>query len=246
MEKDFDSLHETYLSILKDVDQSLFDQSLNLIDDPKRRLSGLFLASEPDSYWESKNKVMIIGAETRAWYVRGDKEYTSIEDYTDLAMQTQKEFFYPFLDKRPTKIKFYNFAKSVADKSGKDGLIYCNLFCFSWKKGSPTKLLKNNRELFNEILSVSIKLLKAQINYFKPDVIIWANGVLTASYRKMVFPMSKCKTIPLSDTDIPNHHLWHFIYDDQYLCYRIHHPASRNKTTAKLAREKLIELLPPA
>lgn len=193
MGKDFNQLRGTYLSILKDVNQSMFDQSLNPIDDPKRRLSGLFLASEPDNYWESKNKVMIIGAETCAWYVLGDKEYTG--DYIDSAMQTQKDFFYPFLDKPSTKIKFYNFAKSVADKSVKDGIIYSNLFCLSWKKGSPTKPLKNNREFFNEILSLSIKLLKAQINYLKPDVIIWVNGVSTASYRKMVFPMSKCKTM---------------------------------------------------
>jgi hypothetical protein len=31
----------------------------------KEGLSGLFLASEPDHYWNAKNKIMIVGAETR-------------------------------------------------------------------------------------------------------------------------------------------------------------------------------------
>lgn len=242
--KNFEQLREEYINILQDYSPSLLSNNPAANSYIAKNLSGLFLSSEPNHYWNSKNKIMIIGAETRAWYVLKDKKYTSLEEYVDLAIQTQKDFFYPFLEKRPSKIKFYNFAKRVAEKSGKDGIIYCNLFCFSWKKKSPTILIKKNPKLFNELLNLSIKLLKAQIDYFQPDIIIWANGVSTATYRKLVMPMSKCETIPITNTTIPNHHLWHFIYNDKYLCYRIHHPASRNKTTAKLARDKLIDLLP--
>lgn len=103
-------------------------------------LSGLFLTSVSDEYRHAKNKVMIIGRETRDWNILKQKEeFTNLNDYIQISMNKHQEFFKFQLEKRKN-IKgnaFYSFTRSVANKCGKKGLIYSNLFCFAWKKGSP-------------------------------------------------------------------------------------------------------------
>lgn len=90
------------------------------------------------------------------------------------------------------KITFHDFTRAVAKKSGRDGLLYCNLFCFSWKNKSPI-----NTKYFQQIHKVSNQLLKAQLEYFQPDIIILANGMSSVKYRREIFPLDKCKTITI-------------------------------------------------
>lgn len=136
--KDFNDLKQEYLKILSKVDESFFN-TVHEYSKFKEGLSGLFLASEPNHYWAAKNKIMIMGAETRGWNIQLDQAYT-LDHYMLQSIEKNKNFFQKMmLEPRTKKITFHDFTRSVADKSGAEGLIYSNLFCFAWKEKSPIK-----------------------------------------------------------------------------------------------------------
>lgn len=238
--KNFDILKQEYLDILSELDESFFntDHKNNKKDEG---LSGLFLASEPDNYWMAKNKIMIIGAETRGWNVKLTQEY-SLEHYLLSSIEKNKYFFQKMMNEpRTRKITFHDFTRAVADKSGYDGLVYCNLFCFSWKEKSPI-----GSKYFKEIHDVSKKLLNAQLNYFQPSIVVLANGLSSVKFRREIFSLDKCKdSINYENEAISKNQLWQFNFDDKYTCYRIQHPSTRTgRKEAQNARNKLLELLP--
>ncbi|MEG1488508.1 hypothetical protein [Acinetobacter sp.] len=240
--KKFDVLEKEYLKILENIDESFFN-ILHPDSKYKEGLSGLFLASEPDEYWSAKNKILIIGAETRGWNIKLTQGY-SLEHYLDTAIEKNKAFFKKMMSTpRTKKITFHDFTRAVADKSGSDGLIYCNLFCFAWKEKSPIK-----SKYFEQIKNISSALLNVQIQYFEPNIIIFANGSSSTIYRREFFdPALYANGQSYESDDVAKNQLYKFTYDDKFLCYRIQHPSTiRGKKSAILARKKLIELLPDA
>lgn len=84
------------------------------------------------------------------------------------------------------KITFHDFTRAVADKSGQEGVIYSNLFCFAWNEKSPIK-----SKYFDQIKNISFKLLTAQLEYFEPEIIIFANGSQNTTYRREIFDPMK-------------------------------------------------------
>ncbi|GIU46825.1 hypothetical protein TUM4438_23740 [Shewanella sairae] len=61
-----EELREAYLRILKDIDDSYLIP--NKSNNPSTKgLSGLFLTSIHPNYGNAKNKIMIIGRETKGW-----------------------------------------------------------------------------------------------------------------------------------------------------------------------------------
>ena len=238
--KNFIDLQQKYLNILSELDESFLNEK-HQNSKKKEGLSGLFLASEPDHYWNAKNKIMIIGAETRNWNVKLNEEY-SLEKYLLSSVEKNKNFFQKMMNEpRTKKITFHDFTRAVADKSGVNGLIYSNLFCFDWKGKSPIKT-----KYFDQIKNISFELLKAQLEYFEPEIIIFANGSQNTTYRREIFdPKKYSQGQDYSSEDIMKNQLYKFLFEDKYLCYRIQHPSTiRGKKLAITARKKLIELLP--
>ena len=240
-----DILIEKYLTILKDIDEQFLNPDKKTSPD-YTHLSGLFLPSVPDEYIEAKNKIMIIGRETKAWNVlKKEKSFTNINDYIKDSVEKHKAFFSSQLNRKNAKgSAFHNFTRSIANKCGESGLIYSNLFCFSFRNSNPV-----NSKLFNEIMNYSEQLLKAQIETLKPNIIIFANGGSTAKYRRHMFPVdgSHCVCSNFNDyvhDGIENIQLWHFDLYSKIKCYRIMHPSSYSKEAMK-SRDFLIELLPP-
>jgi len=240
--KKFEILQQEYLKILSELDESFLNEK-HQNSKKGEGLSGLFLASEPENYWLAKNKIMIIGAETRNWNVNLNEEY-SLEKYLLSSVEKNKKFFQKMMNEpRSKKITFHDFTRAVADKSGRDGLIYSNLFCFDWKGKSPIKT-----KYFEQIKNISFKLLKAQLEYFEPKIIIFANGSQNAIYRRELFsPNLYSQSQDYSNEDISKNQLYQFLFADKYQCYRIQHPSTiRGKKFAISARKKLIEILPSA
>lgn len=238
--KNFDCLRQEYLDILRKIDESFFNTN-HENSKVTEGLSGLFLASEPDNYWNAKNKIMIIGAETRAWNINLQQDY-SLNEYLSESIKKNKNFFKKILSEpRSKKITFHDFTRSIADHSGSDGLVYCNLFCFSWKEKSPI-----NSKYFSFIKDLSFELLNAQINYFEPHIIIFANGSQNTVYRRELFnPCFYSEGKHYADQGISKNQLYQFIYKKKIICYKIQHPSTiRGKSLAKAARVKLLELLP--
>ena len=238
------ALIEKYSTILKDIDERFLDPDKKTSPN-YAHLSGLFLPSVSDKYFEAKNKIMIVGRETKAWNVlTKEHSFTNIDNYISDSVEKHKRFFASQLHKKNSKgAAFHNFTRSIANKCGESGLIYSNLFCFSFKKSNPA-----NSELFHDIMNYSEQLLKAQIETLKPDVIIFANGSSTAKYRRMMFPIDGPDCVCSNFNDyvhegIENIQLWSFDLYKNIKCYRIMHPSSYSKDAMK-SRDFLINLLP--
>lgn len=241
---DSNSLAAQYLDALRDLDISYLDQHHPLGKQPEG-LSGLFLTSVPKKFGLAKNKIMIIGSETAGWNVlKTDEQFTTLPIYIEKSMDKHQRFFEIQLNSNNSKgYTFHNFTRSVARKCGKEGLIYSNLFCFDWKKGSPMSCGH-----FETIKKYSELLIKIQIRFFKPDIIIFANGITSVPYRREFFPIKGDKQVcrngrDYSNQGIPNHYLWEFDLYENIRCFRIHHPSARAREASK-ARQFLLNLLP--
>lgn len=238
-----DAYHET----LSGIDRALLDRR-----DPalESMLSGLYLPSVPAGYHAAKNKIMIVGRETRAWTVlRKPLQYTTLHDYVRRSVETHEIFVSGQLKKakQARGNAFYNFVRDVARASGHDGIVTANLFCFSWKKSLPTMAPP---AVLEQIKRFSESLLKLQIDLFKPDLLIFANGSSSAKVRREFFPIDGpnrvcSKSVKYLSAGHSVDQLWEFHLNDSIRCFRIQHPSSFSKS-AKAARKYLLELLPQA
>lgn len=246
-----EELRDAYLEILKDIDDAYLIP--NKSDDPTiKGLSGLFLTSVSPNYHTAKNKIMIIGRETKGWKwnEKKDVELVDKENCVDQALKSHSSFFFNQLKKKNSRGKaFHNFTRSVGKKSGTEGLIYSNLFCFALNNTIPTK-----SPIFEEIVNLSERLLFAQIEILKPDIILFMNGLDKSSVaaRRQIFPIDGENNVCLNRRDYFDEHglsskqLWSFDlkFGDRLIkSYRTYHPSAVSKK-AKEGRDFLISLLP--
>ena len=172
------------------------------------------------------------------------ERFNTPEQYVEQAMKIHCDYFAGELVKGDIKGRaFHNFTRAVANRCGSDGLIYANLLCMAWDEGSPVhsphiKLIKRYSRL----------LLQQQIEFFQPDIIIFANGSATAGIRREFFPLSRDTAGKAIGNDyvkkgIPNSQLWEFTLKERIRCFRIQHPSSRSPASAQ-ARQFLLGLLP--
>jgi hypothetical protein len=240
------SLSVQYYEILKNLDSSYLDPQ-HAVNKNLKGISGLFLTSVSDKYHFAKNKIMIVGRETAGWNVlRQNEQFTTLGNYIEKSMEKHRRFFESELNKRNSKGRtFHNFTRTVANKCGKDGLIYSNLFCFDWKKDNPI-----HSPDFETIKKYSEDILKIQIKVLEPQIIVFANGKTSVQYRREFFPIHGDNRVCTNGLDyssegILNRHLWEFNLNDNIRCFRIYHPSSFAKEAAK-ARRFLINILPIA
>lgn len=232
-----EKLFNRYMSITKEhqefLEQSLLDKDL----------AKLLLGSVPDEYEKATNKILIIGRETRGWLKSWDNfEYN--DDGIKRSMDKSKDFLQNQLteNKKNTRGKsFFNFVRDITQKSGKNGLLWANIYASDYKGGHINKI--KDKKIINEIETISRKIIVAQIELLNPDIIIFATGNQGVHARRRYFPNSELRERTTIE-GYPIKDLWAFKlpdYDAQ--CYRIHHPSSFSREK-KQARQKLIELLP--
>ncbi|MBC7750735.1 MAG: hypothetical protein H7Z73_03315 [Candidatus Saccharibacteria bacterium] len=238
-------LFQAYSEILKDIDTKYLDKLIQHGGQRHNDLAGLFLPSVESGYSTAQNKIMIVGRETRAWKVLApDLDPLPIEEYISKAVSVHRDF----LAKRLNKTKyskgctFLDFIREVKNEYGREGLIYANLFCFSWKKSHP----KHSAD-FDYIKKLSEKLLKKQIEILKPQYIIFANGTGASEQRIEFFPTKGERNVCLdrclfTGAGIPDKQLWGFKLNNDIQCYRIQHPSTPSKS-ARNARKYLIDNL---
>ena len=232
-----------YLRVLRDFDLDLLDRHSPRVD--AKRLSGLFLPSVPTNLHLARQRIMIVGCETRQWNVLKEGErFSTPAHYVAQAMQVHHGYFEKQLVQADIQGRaFHNFTRAVAKRCGSDGLIYANLLCMAWDKGSPVRA-----PYFELIKRYSKLLLEQQIDFFQPDIIIFANGSATAGIRREFFPLSRDAAgnaigIDYKNDGISNAQLWEFSMDERIRCFRIQHPSSRSPASAQ-ARQFLLDLLP--
>jgi hypothetical protein len=242
------ALAQVYVAALEGFDRALLDRT----DDAHTKahgLSGLFLPSMPSTLHQARQRIMVVGAETAGWNVlkRGEP-FDTMEAYVDRAMAkhgkfSRERFAQP---KQDPGLTFWNFMRDVGHQCSTDGLIYANLFCCDWNDGSPIR-----SPHYKTIQHYSARLLRAQVAFFAPSIIVFSNGSASAGARRAVFPTKGPNRTCSAGYDyvishgIPNGQLWTFQLNDRIDCYRIQHPSSL-KTGAGAARRFLLTLLPRA
>lgn len=237
-------LKNAYREVLKDIDTKYLGIPTNR-PGGLNGLSGLFLPSVSENYSQAKNKVMIIGCETRGWEPLGKGDFETVDVYVKSAMDKHQAFFAEeLLGKKGRGLSFHDFTRAVEKIVGADGLIYSNLFCFSWgkKKGSP---IKSGDDVFPVIKEFSRKILNAQIEILQPDYIVFANGIASAPYRREFFPhgdAGRCTNPKSYPERIAKEYLWEFMLDKKIRCFRVQHPSARSKEASD-GRKFVLELL---
>lgn len=229
-------LQTAYEQILSTPETAFLQDETRQAGDPKG-YSGLFLASVRDGYADASNKVMIVGSETAGWDPL--KSSQDIADglsglpwqraYVTRSMRVHGNYFAKCLKQknRDRGHTFMNYVRDIAAAAGEDGLIYANLFCFDWRRGSPMRSPD-----FDRVRTLSRQLLHAQIDILKPDVIVFANGISSAGHRREFFPVGpggRCSAATSQHETISSHYLWEFTLDERIPCLRVHHPSARRK-----------------
>lgn len=232
-----------YLRVLQGFNPELLDRHAPRID--ADRLSGLFLPSVPPNLHLARHRIMLVGCETRQWNVlKKGERFGTLEHYVAQAMHVHRDYFAGQLVQADIRGRaFHNFTRAVARRCGGNGLIYANLLCMAWNRGSPVRAPH-----FETIKHYSRLLLEQQIDFFQPDIIIFANGSATAGIRRDFFPLvrdaaGKAIGTDYVEKDIPNSQLWEFKLDQRIQCFRIQHPSSRSPASGQ-ARQFLLQLLP--
>ncbi|MDR5769723.1 hypothetical protein [Caballeronia sp. LZ028] len=233
------TLEKRYSDILEAIDPSFLDHTMA----KGRKLSMPFLVSGPRD--PDARRIMVIGREYggKGWKVEHNGEGPN--EYVTKALSRHRDFFNKAMAKRGRDRgdTFFNFMRALARSVGTEGgLIYSNLLCFDSGGRSP-----RYSEHFAFVKRLSKQLLDVQLDHFKPDVVIFANGMDTVGIRREFFPIEGDGKVCVSlrnweETGISKNQLWEFELHGKFLCYRIQHPSARSKA-AKAARKQLLELL---
>ena len=232
-----EKLFERYMIIFKEHKKFL-DQSLSY-----EGLSKLLLGGVSDEYEQAPNKILVIGRETR-WWLKSWDEFQYDETGIKQLMYKSRNFLQDQLkeEKKDTRGKsFFNFIRDISKKSGKNGILWANIYAFDYNGGHINSI--GNKEIVKEIEIISKKIIVAQIEVLNPDIIIFATGNQGVSARRRYFPNSNLRECTAIE-GYSSEDLWSFkLPDYEAQCYRIHHPSSFYSKKEK-ARKKLISLLP--
>ena len=232
-----EKLFERYMSIAEEH-KDFLDKSLSY-----EGLAKLLLGGVPDEYEKAPNKILIIGRETRDW-LESWKDLQYNEDGIKRLMDKSKSFVGNQLKEEKTNTRghsFFNFVRDIANKSGKNGILWANIYAFDYKGGHINHIKDEN--MIKEIEIISKKIIVAQIEVLNPDIIIFATGNQGIAARRRYFPNSELRELTAIE-GYPSKDLWAFkLPDHDAQCYRIHHPSSF-RSEKKQARQKLINLLP--
>lgn len=176
-----EDLIENYTKILKELKVDQFPQG---VDD---KYSGVFLPLPFEEYWSAKLKVMLVGRETAGWNTANGLNTmqrsaglggVTLPQVVDEAMQRYRGHLKLDGSKviSTSRSRFKQYYFRLAKELGLDprALIYGNVFAWDYDRQSPR--IRPPGE-FQEVASVSKRLLAAQIRHFKPDVIVFAAGV---------------------------------------------------------------------
>ena len=164
-----------------------------------------------------------------------------LDEYVQRAMAKQQAHLARHLPGAPDKgASYFNLLRSLASDHGFEGIAWANLFGFAWNGKSPMRWPN-----FPMLLDISERLLKAQIEILKPDIIIFANGASSAKFRRQYFPHtgehSVCTNLAdYREQGIANDQLWQFHLNGTIQCYRIQHPSSISAASRR-ARHYLLK-----
>lgn len=219
-------LINSYSEIINKIDFTKF----SYVQD---KYSGIFLPIPFDEYWLSKPKIMLVGRETAGWNTDNNRntlkrislfiKNNNIHTLIDEAINRYKQHLQSDTAKSKSRFKQFYFKLAREINIAPKSVFYANLFAWDYNKKTPLNRPDNE---FQEIKNISIKLLATQINYLKPDFIIFATGF---SRIDTIIKELCNQYLGGYETSVPviPQRLWEFKAANA-ICFRIAHPRAMN------------------
>lgn len=223
---DLDILEKEYAAILSSMSRDEFKCSSD-------KYSGVFLPKPYSEYFDAPIKVMLVGRETAGWNTNNNKNTIErilkaneegrthkivVEAYERYDQHLQK-------DRHKSRSKFKQYYYQIAEqlKIKPEAVIHANLLAWDYNKKSPFKYAGSE---LNFISDYSMRLLAAQIKFFKPDIIIFAVGINYWEYIQLLFIKYFTKITPINSIkDSKKVRLREFKAANA-LCFHLAHPAA--------------------
>jgi hypothetical protein len=222
-----EELLDQYAGVLRTLDSTKFSTA-------EDEYSGVFLPIAYDEYWSAKYKIMHVGRESSGWNTDNKKHtlgriFRANESGTTRCIVNESVSRYrkqletsadgKIKTKSASRFMQYFFKLSKELSIPSNAIIHANLFAWDYKKKSPRTRPEAELEA---IISASIKLLAVQIQYFKPDFIVFSTGYagIDAIIKRLFTDhLGGYKTTE----SVIKHKLWQF-EGGQATCFRIAHP----------------------
>jgi hypothetical protein len=225
---DLDILRKEYEAILGAMSRNEFKCSSD-------KYSGVFLPKPYLEYFDAPIKVMLVGRETAGWNTDNNKntierilkanEEGRTSEIIDEAYARYHQHLQHDRTKSRSKFKHYYYKIAKQLNIEPEAIVHANLLAWDYDKKSPFEYAGTE---FNFISDYSKQLLAAQINFFKPDIIIFAVGIRrkTWDFIQSLFSEKFSKiTLINSIKDSKKVRLREFKAADA-LCFHIAHPAA--------------------
>ena len=139
--------------------------------------------------------------------------------------------------KKHKRSNIFNFVRNVAKRSGNEGILWANIFAVDYKTKHP-----KHSDWFEDIKTLSCKLLRAQIEILKPQIILFVSGDGGVAARRECFPDLSGSGPSINGLNKGKLEKFSFEGNKEIICYRAPHPSTRNsrrKARFKGARRRV-------
>ncbi|HBU97141.1 hypothetical protein [Thalassospira lucentensis] len=224
-------LRKSYETIIRRI------ENIAVIDD---QYSGVFLVEPFDEYFDFSPRIFIVGRETAGWNTDNNKNTIArIQD------NIEKNEVSITINDSLTRYKkhlgdgkgrgFKRFFSKLAKETGRPkearekSITYANAYAWDFNNKTP-----QDQPDFKYLETISRELLRTQIDYLKPDIIIFAATITGLdNYIRKLFPERENLDPFVAKK------FWHFKAEG-IDCFRIAHPRSINGEHPKY-RELVID-----
>ena len=202
-------------------------------------LSFPFIPNFDESFKLSKNKILLVGQETRGWQGKLKKFLEPELDIKSIIENSKNRHITLSDTESAGQSSFLQFMKKIKSKNNNEYVQWLNFYLFDYKKKSFNKLSKNNsyKNVYEELKQLSIQNLSEQIIELKPKVIFFV-GQYHHNFPKLeeILNLSSNEKIILKE---PVDKFTMKIWNDEILVFRAPHPAHFASVSQKARKATL-------
>ncbi|WP_257218508.1 hypothetical protein [Acinetobacter sp. YH12235] len=208
----------------------LIDLRSKLIEIPTEQKECLHHLSYPfipfldENFYSSKNKVLLVGQETKGWQSRLSN-FLNEDINFDTVIQNSVRRHQELYSQSPKHSSFLQFLKKIKIQNHQEPIQWLNFYLFDYKKASFNTLSKNKtyKDIFLYLQELSILNLSQQIKDTQPRVIFFV-GQYHNNFPKLEEKLhltSNDRLLLKEPIDKFSMKIW----NDEILILRVPHPA---------------------
>ena len=187
-------------------------------------LSYPFIPNFDPLFDSSKNKVLLIGQETKGWQGRLEN-FLNDDINLENIIQNSKKRYGELYEQSATRSRFHQFMKKIKEVNHNEPVQWLNFYLFDYKKKSFNGLRKKSEyeNISVHLEKLSIQNLSEQIKRLKPKVIFF-----TGQYHNNFPKLEKSLELLSNEKITAGEHIDKFnmrIWNNETLVLRMPHPA---------------------